>query len=59
MIGKTVGTLWWKLYSVIRCLRLWRELLYADVSPYHGLPDSSAFLSPREALEVAWTVWMG
>lgn len=46
------------LYNLIQMVRLWKSILYGDVSYYHGLPEGSVWLTAREALDIAWTVWM-
>ena len=50
--------LWFKLYCFINFLKLWKSILYGDVSFYRCKPDGSEFLTVGEAWEIARVVWL-
>jgi len=47
-----------KAYCCIQMLRLWKRILYGDISNYHDLPEGSVYLTATEAFQIAWIVWM-
>jgi hypothetical protein len=47
-----------KLYCFFCFLRLWKSILYGDVSFYRCKPDGTEFLTPKEAFEIAYVVWI-
>jgi len=53
-----ISKLFWKLYCVACFLKLWKALLYGDVSFYRCKPDGTEFLTPMEALKIAKVVWL-
>jgi hypothetical protein len=46
-----------KIYYFIAFLRLWKSILYADVSDYRCKSRGTTFLNPWEAMQVAWIVY--
>ncbi len=49
---------WFILYCIISFLRLWKSILYGDVSMYRCKPDGTEFLTAMEAFKIAWLVWI-
>lgn len=47
-----------KFWSFINFLRLWKSILYGDISYYHAKPDGSDFLTLKESFLIAWIVWI-
>lgn len=39
-------------------IKLWKRILYGDVSFYHCEPDGTSFLSAWTTFQIAWSVWM-
>lgn len=47
-----------KIYCFIRMLKLWKGILYGDISYYQAQPEGTVWLTAQEAFEIAWIVWM-
>jgi len=47
-----------KIYCFIRMLKLWKGILYGDISYYQAQPEGTVWLTSQEAFEIAWLVWM-
>jgi len=48
----------WKVYCFFNFLRLWKDILYGDVSWYRCKPDGTEFLTFKESFQISWIVWI-
>jgi len=38
-------------------LKLWKQILYMDISEYYNKPKGTVYLSPWQAFKISWEVW--
>lgn len=46
-----------KIWCARQFLKLWKSILYGDVSWYRCKTDGTEFLTAKESFEIAWVVY--